>query len=288
MTDVDQQDPTPTSTPTTAPAAAPPPGGGRRRAWLVVAVIAVVALAVVGVLALTGGEDDEVRTGDRASDDPVAGGDAAAATVAVTYGDGSAFGEPAGLTLTFVGPDGATVAERAWSEVEEGAAGVPADQVTAMRGLVQDVPAGDLTLVATIGDATCEQAFTAAAGDRLVLRAQPSALGVETDPMDAPVGAGGASSGAVGEPVDPEACATVETVEQWVAGRTGPTGEDYVGLSLADAEARATAAGLTTRVLGVDGMDLVATSDFREDRLNLSTFDGVVVAAALDGEGQFG
>jgi hypothetical protein len=261
------------------------------------------------VLAL-GGDDEDVATGGRADDDPVvdgtpdttgapadgasattapapgtggpdAGGDESAATVAVTYGDAGLVGEPTDLTLAFVGPDGSTVAERRWSEVEEGAAG----QVAAMGGLVQGVPAGEVTLRATLGEASCEQPFTVAEGDRTILRLQPRALGVETDPMDAPIGAGGASSGAVGEPVDPEACAVVQPVEDWVDGRTGPTGEAYLGLALADAEAQATAAGLTTRVVGVDGMDLAVTMDFREDRLNLTTFDGVVVAAALDGEG---
>jgi hypothetical protein len=275
--------------------------------WLVVAVVAVVAVAVGGVLAWGGGdEDDDVATGGQPEQDdaastvpapsgteapeagetggPDAGGDASAATAAVVIGDGGAFGEPIDLTVAFVGPDGSTVAERRWSEVEQGVAGAPADQVTAMSGLVQGVPAGDVVLRATLDGATCEQPFTVAEGDRTILRVQPSALGVEADPADAPMGAGGASSGAVGEPVDPEACAAVQPVDAWVDGRTGPTGEAYVGLALEDAEARATAAGLTTRVTGVDGMDLAVTMDLREDRMNLMTFDGVVVAAALDGE----
>jgi hypothetical protein len=302
MGHVDQDD----ETPTTPSGTTTVTGGGRRRVWLVVAVVAVVAVAIGGALALTGGDDDDVTTSDTADDDPVAdgtagtgapttaepgeatgtggpdaGGDGPAATVAVIYGNAGLDGEPADLTFAFVAPDGSTVAERSWSEVEIGIANEGAE----MQGLVQGVPAGEVTLRATLGDATCEQAFTVAEGDRTILRAQPAALGVETDPMDAPIGAGGASSGAVGEPVDPEACAVVETVDQWVDGRTGPTGEAYVGMSLADAEAQATEAGLETRVLGVDGMDLAATMDFREDRLNLMTFDGVVVAAALDGEG---
>jgi hypothetical protein len=69
-----------------------------------------------------------------------------------------------------------------------------------------------------------------------------------------------------------------------VAGRTGPTGESYIGLTQAEADEQARATGLTTRVVGVDGMDLAATMDFRPDRLNLMLFDGIVVAAQLDGE----
>jgi hypothetical protein len=80
-------------------------------------------------------------------------------------------------------------------------------------------------------------------------------------------------------------CAQVQSVKDWAANRTGPTGVEYIGLTEAEADARAEAAGLTTRVVGVDGMDLVVTMDLRLDRLNLMLFDGTVVAAQLDGEG---
>jgi hypothetical protein len=58
---------------------------------------------------------------------------------------------------------------------------------------------------------SCTQPFTAAAGDRLILRLQlgPAA---ETD------------------------CAQVESVEDWAASRTGPTGIDYIGLTKGEAE----------------------------------------------------
>ena len=309
--DPDSTTPTPPADPAAGDAdGAIPSSGGGRRLWLVVAVVAVVAVAVGGVFALGGDDEDDVTTGDEAepgdattvpeaggttvpaapgtepgeAGDP-AGGDASAATVAVVVGHGGAMDGATDLTFAFVGPDGSTVAERRWSEVEEGAEGAPAGQGAAVGGLVQGVPAGDLVLRATLDGTTCEQPFTVVEGDRTILRVQPSALGVESDPMDAPIGAGGATSGAVGEPVDPEACATVESVEAWVEGRTGPTGRGYVGLAVEDAESRAAAAGLTTRVTGVDGMELAVTMDLREDRLNLVTFDGVVVAAALDGEG---
>jgi hypothetical protein len=91
-------------------------------------------------------------------------------------------------------------------------------------------------------------------------------------------GAAGDAPGAGGE------CARVETVEEWVAHRTGATGEPYVGLGETEAVDRADAAGLETRIAGRDGVDLVLTMDFRPDRLNLLVFDGVVVAAQLDGE----
>jgi hypothetical protein len=69
-----------------------------------------------------------------------------------------------------------------------------------------------------------------------------------------------------------------------VAGATGPTGEPYLGLTLFQAEERAQAAGLTTRVVGRDGADLVITDDLQPDRLNLMVFADRVVAARLDGE----
>ncbi|MGH6691809.1 MAG: hypothetical protein ACREF4_14145, partial [Gammaproteobacteria bacterium] len=132
-----------------------------------------------------------------------------------------------------------------------------------MGGLMQRVPAGELSLEATLRQAgetmSCTQPFTAAGGDRLILRLQ---LG----------SAGGGN------------CAQVESAEDWVANRTGPTGVDYLGLTETEAVDRARAAGLTTRVVAADGMDLAVTMDFRPDRLNLMLFDGVVVAAQLDGE----
>jgi hypothetical protein len=147
--------------------------------------------------------------------------------------------------------------------VEQPAEGAPGEAVV-MGGLLQRVPAGDLSLQATLQQAgeplSCTQPFTATAGDRLILRLQLDSA-TETD------------------------CAQVQSVEDWAANRTGPTGVDYIGLTETEADARAEAAGLTTRVVGVDGMDLAVTMDFRPDRLNLMVFDGVVVAAQLDGEG---
>ena len=225
------------------------------------ALVAIGALVVVGVVTaaiLVGGDDgdnDVAVGGDAGGGSAGQGNDA---VVAVTYGDSSSVG-PLGLQLRFLDADGAVIAERSPSEAERGA-----DDIAGTGGIVQRVPAGELGLEATLpqgGDTeSCTQPFTAAPGDRLILRVQ---LGSEA----------GAE------------CAQVQSVDDWVADRTGPTGESYIGLTRAEADEQARAAGLTTRVVGVDGMDLVVTMDFRTDRLNLMLFDGVVVAAQREGEG---
>jgi hypothetical protein len=110
-----------------------------------------------------------------------------------------------------------------------------------------------------------------ASGDRLILRLEEGPLSGRSFLSRAQVD-----------------CARVEPVAEWVEGQTGPTGESYVGLGLADAEARAQAAGLTTRVVAVDGTSLAITLDLRPDRLNLMVFDGTVVAARLDDESSAG
>jgi hypothetical protein len=222
-----------------------------------------VIAAVTAVLLVAGDGDDEVTVGADGDDGGGSGGQATDAVVAVTYGDASVSSGTVDLELRFLDADGSVIAERSWSEVEQAAAGAPGDAVV-MGGLVQGVPAGDLSLEATLQQdgepVSCTQPFSASAGDRLILRLRLGSAG-ETD------------------------CAQVQPVEDWAASRTGPTGVDYIGLTEAEADARAEAAGLTTRVVGVDGMDLVVTMDFRPDRLNLMLFDGVVVAAQLDGEG---
>ncbi|MGH9289552.1 MAG: hypothetical protein ACRD0V_14885, partial [Acidimicrobiales bacterium] len=226
------------------------------------------ALVAAGGLVVTAAVVAAVLVGrDDGDDDVAVGGDGSAgqgsgAVVAVTYGDASVGTEPVDLELRFLDGGGAVIAERSWSEVEQPTEGPPSEAVV-MGGLVQRVPAGELSLEATLqragGPVSCTQPFTAAAGDRLILRLQV-----------------GSAAGAD--------CAQVESVEDWVANRTGPTGVDYVGLTLVEADDRARAAGLTTRVVAADGMDLAVTMDFRPDRLNLMLFDGVVVAAQLDGE----
>jgi hypothetical protein len=216
------------------------------------ALVAVGALVVIGVVTAA------ILLGDDGDNDVAVGGDAGGgsaglgndAVVAVTYGDVSFGSDPLGLQLRFLDADGAVIAERSSSEVDRGT------DIARAGGIVLRVPAGERG-----GDAdSCTQPFTAAAGDRLILRVQ---LGL----------AAGAE------------CAQVQSVDDWVAGRTGPTGESYIGLTQAEADERARAAGLTTRVVGVDGLDLAVTMDFRPNRLNLVLFDGVVVAAQLDGEG---
>jgi len=226
-----------------------------------VAAGGLVVIAAVTAAVLVGRDDgdDDVAVG---GDGDGSAGQGSGAVVAVTYGDASLGTEPVDLELRFLDADGAVIAERSWSEVEQPTQGAPSEAVV-MGGLVQRVPAGELSLDATLQPAgepvSCTQPFTAAAGDRLILRLQlGSAAGAD--------------------------CAQVESVEDWVANRTGPTGVDYVGLTQAAADDRARAAGLTTRVVAADGMDLAVTMDFRPDRLNLMLFDGVVVAAQLDGE----
>lgn len=252
-----------------ADAAPEDPGGSRpdqapaSRPWwrsgaaaVAAATLAVIAVVTAGVLlGRDDGDEDVAAGGDGGAGSSADGG---GAVVAVTYQDASVGTEPANLDLRFLDADGNVIAERSWSEVEQPIDGIPG-QTVVMGGLVQHVPVGDLRLEAsrsgTPAPVRCAQPFTAAPGDRLILR-----LGF------------GAS------------CAQVESVEDWVANRTGPTGGDYIGLTQAEAEDRARAAGLTARVVGVDGMDLAVTMDFQPNRLNLMLFDGTVVAAALDGE----
>jgi hypothetical protein len=237
----------------------------RNRPALVAATALLVVAAVTAFAALVGRDDgdDDVAVGADRDDLGGSGGQATDAVVAVTYGDASVSTGTVDLELRFLDADGSVIAERSWSEMEQPAAGAPSEAVV-MGGLLQRAPAGDLSLEATLQQdgepVSCTQQFTAAAGDRLILRLQ------------------------LGSGADTE-CAQVQSVEDWTANRTGPTGVDYIGLTEAEAGARAEAAGLTTRVVGVDGMDLVVTMDLRPDRLNLMLFDGVVVAAQLDGEG---
>jgi hypothetical protein len=237
----------------------------RSRPALVGAAALLVVAAVTALVAFVGRDDgdDDVAVGADGDDGGGSGGQATDAVVAVTYGDASVSSGTSDLELRFLDADGSVIAERSWSEVEQPAAGAPGEAVV-MGGLLQRVPAGKLSLEATLQQdgepVSCTQPFTAAADDRLILRLQLGSA-AETD------------------------CAQVQSVEDWAANRTGPTGVEYIGLTEADADARAEAAGLTTRVVGVDGMDLAVTLDFRPDRLNLMLFDGVVVAAQLDGEG---
>jgi hypothetical protein len=239
--------------------------GWRSRPALVAAAALLLVAVVTALVAVVGRDDgdDDVAVGADGDAGGGSAGLASEAVVAVTYGDASVSTGTVDLELRFLDADGSVIAERSWSEVEQPAGGVPGEAMV-MGGLLQGVPAGDLSVEATLQQdsepVSCTQPFTAAAGDRLILRLQLGSAD-ETD------------------------CAQVQSVEDWAANRTGPTGVDYIGLTEAEADARAEAAGLTTRVVGVDGMDLVVTMDLRPDRLNLVLFEGVVVAAQLDGEG---
>ena len=53
-------------------------------------------------------------------------------------------------------------------------------------------------------------------------------------------------------------------------------GKSVIGLTLEEATSVADAAGFAVRALTIDGVDQVATADFRTDRLNVSVVDGVV------------
>jgi hypothetical protein len=236
----------------------------RRSGPLVVAVVALVIItaATAVVLVVRADGDNDVAVGGRSDDGGGSAGPGNDAVVAVTYGDASLSREPVDLRLRFLDTDGSVIAERSWSEVERPTEGAPGE-VVVMGGLLQRVPVGELRLEATLRRAgepvSCTQPFTAPAGDRLILRLQPGSI-------------------------DEADCAQIRSVDDWVANRTGRPGGDYIGLSHAEADERAREAGLTTRVVGADGMDLAVTMDLRLDRLNLMLFDDIVVAAQLDAE----
>jgi hypothetical protein len=250
--------------------------GQAPRRWAVPAVagVAVVALVVVAVaLAVAmsrGGTDDSTVIAAGGPDELQP-----AAVVAVIYGEPSISTPPVDLRFRFLDAAGEVFAERSWDEVQERLPGAPAGEVTTMRGVIQEVPAGELQLEATLqtdqGPVSCTQPFTAAADDQLILRVQLSTESVQliTD------------------------CASVGTVDDWVqasgqAPASGPIGETYLGLTVSEAEAQASADGLTTRVVGRDGMNLFVTADLRCDRLDLKVFDDVVVAADLPAESSAG
>jgi len=58
----------------------------------------------------------------------------------------------------------------------------------------------------------------------------------------------------------------------------------FAGLSVEEAAAKANEQGRAWRIIREDGVDLVVTDDYSEDRLNFSVEDGMVVAATTDAE----
>ncbi|MDH3754693.1 MAG: hypothetical protein OEU32_12540 [Acidimicrobiia bacterium] len=60
--------------------------------------------------------------------------------------------------------------------------------------------------------------------------------------------------------------------------------DDFVGLTVDEAEALADERGQDWRIRRLDGEDLLVTSDFVEGRLNFDVEDDVVVAARTDDE----
>ncbi|HEX6420658.1 MAG TPA: hypothetical protein VFZ77_19305 [Acidimicrobiales bacterium] len=237
-----------------------PRGRPRRHVVAAAAVAGVVAAVAIGaaVLAGDGGGGDRTVTGPAGQDGP-------GAAVAVTLDEATILGvldpdtgEGPHVLLRFRERDGTLLATE---QLPLAGAEPPA--------VVVHLPAGEVELEATPvnagGPPACTQAFTAGAGEGLIVRLGGDGAGAAAPGGDAP-------------------CTTVQTVEEWVRGRTGPAGAPYVGLAVAEAEERAAADGLTTRVVGQDGVDLVITMDLRPDRLDLVVFDGVVVAAQLGGE----
>lgn len=59
---------------------------------------------------------------------------------------------------------------------------------------------------------------------------------------------------------------------------------DYVGMSVPDAEAKATAAGVQFRVVKRDGESLAVTKDYRPGRINATVENDVVVSYEIEGE----
>lgn len=229
---------------------------------MVVAGLLLVVL-VGGVVAATvlrePGDDGDVRTDASAPDGGAAG--EPEAVVAVTVDAVTFAVEPTEVTLRFRDAAGGELATHS-----TGVSGQPAPdgagQVFVDRALLQPLPPGDLELEATLsgpdGEQTCTHDFSVLPDERLILRV---ALG-------SPLGA-------------PDGCATIQTLDEWAAGRGNPEGESYVGLSEDEAIERASEVG--ARVVGRDGVDLVITMDFRPGRVNLTVFDGTVVAAMVEG-----
>jgi len=74
--------------------------------------------------------------------------------------------------------------------------------------------------------------------------------------------------------------------EAGTIGRSVPVGmsvDDYLGLTVAEAEAVAEPLRRIVRVLWVDGEGLAGTDDFIPDRLNLKVQDGIVIGVKTDG-----
>ena len=83
-----------------------------------VAAGGLVVIAAVTAAVLVGRDegDDDVAVG---GDGDGSAGQGSGAVVAVTYGDASLGTEPVDLELRFLDADGAVIAERSWSEVEQ-------------------------------------------------------------------------------------------------------------------------------------------------------------------------
>lgn len=241
----------------------------------VLAVGATLLLLAVGtaIVTLTGDDESAPEVATAGED-----GGSSGPQVAVTFGTGGG-SNPADLTLRYLDGDGNEIATRQWREVEETMPDIP-DEMFAFRGVLQDVPTGDLTLEATLqlpgeDPQSCTQPFTMGDGDRLVVDLQPGPLGAAFDLAEG------------GRLVDDEThppeitCGQLVPLADMIDGQTTPTGEAYLGLTLDEAEQRADEENLTVRLVGEDGMGLAATDDLQPDRLDVVLWDDHIVAAEL-------
>jgi hypothetical protein len=252
---------------------------------LTVAGVAAVVLVVVAMVVLGGRDEPGDDTAGGRGADAVTGADPGTTTaapdalVAVVYGypdgapgdDGPQPGvvtDVPDMRIRFLDAAGNVLVERTWGEaIEQLGPGPDAGNVP--RGIVQRLPAGELRLEATLPGApqpvSCTQPFTVAEGDRLVVTTY---VGVDAGPAADPV------------------CAAAETVDQWMGDvpTPGPIGESYVGLTRAQAEAKADEAGFTTRIAADSGIRNALTADLVCDRIDLVLFADTVVAADLPQE----
>jgi hypothetical protein len=246
----------------------------RGRPALIPAAVAVLAIAGAAVgLTARGDRGEVVRTGpdsspareDTSGDASAWDGDVAA-IVAVVPGNGA--GVPgdgivgASMAVVFLDPSGDEIARRNMAELTDDKPGI------LEGGMLQGVPAGSQRVELTMHEHNeilqCTRAFHADPGEQIILRIEALTRLEASGPPRCP--------------------GRDESVAQWAAGASGPTGEPYVGLTLTEAEERARQEGLTSRVVGRDGAHLAVPTDFEPDRLNLMVFAEVVVAARLDTE----
>jgi hypothetical protein len=87
------------------------------------------------------------------------------------------------------------------------------------------------------------------------------------------------TTAACGGDDDDDAASTSAPADVTTTSTSGTAGEfdDYVGLTVDEATAKAEADGRPSRVVEIDGEPQPATMDFIENRLNFAVEDGTVV-----------